>query len=110
MNAEDLKKYEQILFNRKTQLEKELAAIPLVTEMGNESEGMTYDTEADEAEEMTTNYALRKSLQEELDGVKRALTKIESGTYGKCEQCGGEIDKDVLSALPESKLCKTCKM
>lgn len=109
MSPQDLKKYEEILLKRKADLEKELGYTPLTVDMGNESEGALYDTEADEAEEMTTNYALRQSLKEELNETKSALQKIKEGTYGQCRQCRGEIEKEILEAAPESSLCQNCK-
>ena len=77
--------------------------------MGSDTEGEMLDEEADEAEEMTTNFALRAGLKGRLNAVNKALEKIEKGEYGKCEKCGGEISGEVLEVDPESELCKTCK-
>lgn len=41
--------------------------------------------------------------------IDRALQKIEDGTYGICEQCGGTIPDARLQALPYAALCVTCK-
>jgi len=109
MSPQDFKKYEELLLKRKVELEKELGYTPLTVDMGDESEGVIAETEADEAEEMTTNYAIRKSLKEELNDVKDALKKIQGGVYGKCEKCGMEIEKEVLEADVESRFCKSCK-
>lgn len=110
MTPEDLKKYEEILLKRKAELEKELSAIPLVTEMGSDTEGEIREEEADEAEEMTTNYALRQTLREELGEVNKALENVKTGTYGKCEKCGKDIELEVLNAIPESSWCEHCKL
>lgn len=110
MNNQDPKKYEEILLKRRTELEKELKDIPLVTEMGTDTEGEIKEEEADEAEEMTTNYALRQTLREELGEVNKALESVKNGTHGRCEKCGREIEKVVLEAAPESVLCKNCKI
>lgn len=37
-----------------------------------------------------------------LDDVKRALEKIEEGTYGVCDDTGEEIPQGRLEALPEA--------
>jgi len=110
MNKEDLKKYEELLVKRRLELEKELKDLPIVTEMGTDTEGEIREEEADEAEEMTTNYGLRQSLREELGEVNKALENIKNGTYGKCEKCGAVIEKEVLDAAPESYLCENCKV
>jgi DnaK suppressor protein len=44
----------------------------------------------------------------EIASVKRALTRIESGTYGLCVRCGEEISPKRLEARPEAALCITC--
>ncbi len=40
--------------------------------------------------------------------VERALTKIESGEYGICGICGGEINSDRLEAIPYADTCIEC--
>lgn len=44
----------------------------------------------------------------ELILVKAALRKIENGTYGTCDLCGGDIETERLKALPYTNHCKTC--
>ena len=41
--------------------------------------------------------------------LKEALANIEKGKYGVCAKCGGEIEREVLEASPESSLCRQCK-
>jgi DnaK suppressor protein len=41
--------------------------------------------------------------------IDRALAKIDSGTYGLCEQCGQQIPDARLQALPQAALCVACK-
>ncbi len=41
--------------------------------------------------------------------IQEALERIESGTYGKCESCGGQIGLERLKALPYTRLCIACK-
>lgn len=41
--------------------------------------------------------------------IDQALERIEEGTYGQCEDCGGEIGFDRLVALPHARLCIKCK-
>jgi DnaK suppressor protein len=44
-----------------------------------------------------------------LKKVKRALQKIEEGTFGECEDCGCEISLSRLTARPTADLCIQCK-
>jgi DnaK suppressor protein len=41
--------------------------------------------------------------------IKEAIKRIESGTFGICEGCGGEIDEKRLVARPVTSLCIDCK-
>ena len=41
--------------------------------------------------------------------IQTALKKIEEGTYGVCEDCGGDIAKARIEALPFASQCIECK-
>ena len=43
-----------------------------------------------------------------LDEVERALTRLDDGTYGRCEACGEPIDDERLAALPIVRSCGRC--
>jgi DnaK suppressor protein len=40
--------------------------------------------------------------------LERALVKLEEGSYGYCDSCGGAIGPGRLEAAPESVLCIGC--
>ena len=40
--------------------------------------------------------------------LTRALAKLEEGSYGRCDICGGPIAPGRLQAAPESALCIDC--
>jgi len=44
-----------------------------------------------------------------LDELQSALDRIEDGTFGICDRCGGEISEKRLTARPTSTLCIQCK-
>ena len=44
----------------------------------------------------------------ELSEVNEALQRIDVGTFGSCEACGGSIGRQRLLALPEARLCNSC--
>ena len=48
---------------------------------------------------------LAGSLQEQLDDVEAALRKLDDGTYGACEKCGGPIGESRLEAMPATRFC-----
>jgi RNA polymerase-binding transcription factor DksA len=52
--------------------------------------------------------ALVGSLRDTLSDIDVALAKIDDGTYGLCEQCGGAIGSARLEAMPAARLCIAC--
>jgi DnaK suppressor protein len=40
--------------------------------------------------------------------LERALVKLDEGSYGRCDRCGGPIVPGRLNAAPESVLCISC--
>ena len=44
----------------------------------------------------------------EIASTRRALERIEDGTYGDCVRCGNEISAGRLEARPEAALCIDC--
>lgn len=51
---------------------------------------------------------LNEAEQQELAELDAALFRIEAGTWGRCERCGGAIGRDRLRALPETRSCLPC--
>jgi len=48
------------------------------------------------------------SLEDTLEDIEVALQKLDDGTYGRCEGCGGPIAEARLEAMPAARLCITC--
>jgi DnaK suppressor protein len=53
--------------------------------------------------------ALTVGAQNALGEVLAALRRMDDGTYGSCEQCGGQIDIERLEVLPQAALCLPCQ-
>ncbi len=52
--------------------------------------------------------AVAASLSESLHETEAALMKMDDGTYGQCESCGGAIGEARLEAMPSARLCMAC--
>jgi len=52
--------------------------------------------------------ALGNSARNEMEKIKLAISRIDSGTYGLCLSCGQPIKKDRLSVIPFSSQCMHC--
>jgi RNA polymerase-binding transcription factor DksA len=51
---------------------------------------------------------LSQLAERDIHEIKLALDRIEHGTYGICVQCGREIAKARLAALPFTGTCVQC--
>ena len=79
------------------------------TRFPNFRAGGVLDEEADEVEEYTSLLPIEKTLELKLQNINKALEKIKKGNYGKCEECGKEIEEERLKLIPETNLCNKCK-
>lgn len=74
--------------------------------------GLAYDSNFADTSQVTAERgeaeALAGQLREALEGVEKALRKVEDGTYGTCEKCGKQISVARLEAKPASTHCIDC--
>lgn len=83
------------LLDRKERLEKLVA------------EPRAEDPRAEEPQERCF-HELRAAEARELLEVDAALERLDLGTYGRCERCGGAIGALRLHAMPSARLCVSC--
>ena len=46
--------------------------------------------------------------EQKLKEIDAALERIEQGTFGRCEECGKDLSKERLEALPFTRYCVEC--
>ena len=77
-----------------------------------EAGGLSYDQNFADTSQVTAERgeaeALAGELTTTLEEVEAALGRLDEGTYGICERCGGAIAGDRLDAMPMARLCMTC--
>ena len=64
------------------------------------------------AEETERAVIVDNTLQQTQQNIKQieiALSKIEKGDFGFCEQCGDDISPRRLSIVQEAAYCKSCQ-
>ncbi|MCU0652942.1 MAG: TraR/DksA family transcriptional regulator [Candidatus Pacebacteria bacterium] len=119
MEKEKLDHFRKVLEAEKAGLEKQLGNVALpASEAGewqpkypnpdNDTGHEAEELRASESEEYGANVAVTHGLSQRLADVDFALEKIEKGTYGTCDNCGGEIPEDRLEAFPAARLCFVC--
>jgi DnaK suppressor protein len=74
----------------------ELGGIGVDNHLGDMA-SVTFDRELDEG--------LGEGAQQTLSQIDRALAKLDDGTYGICERCGGPVGEERLRARPWATLC-----
>ena len=70
-----------------------------------EIEGVENATELWDAQVLSR---LSNTEVRELGDIVAAIQRVDAGTYGKCNECGGWIGRDRLAALPEATTCIAC--
>lgn len=66
----------------------------------------------EEAEELVSHRhfaAAQKVMNEQLERVRQALSRLQKGQYGVCESCGQKIDPARLKVDPSTTLCLRCQ-
>ena len=64
---------------------------------------------ASETFEVEKGRALEANERALLDKIDDAVRAIDEGSYGKCQKCGKEIDKERLDFLPYALNCIECE-
>jgi DnaK suppressor protein len=57
----------------------------------------------------STVFSFIELKYQELEKIEQALTRIESGTYGHCMECGGWIGGARLEVMPAAVRCRKCQ-
>jgi RNA polymerase-binding transcription factor DksA len=102
---------QRLLADLRAQLEDEQKHLRAqLLELGVSGDGaLTFDENfADSgqvAAEQGETRVLAASLVDLLGDVDLALSKIDAGTYGRCEVCGEEISGPRLEAMPATRYC-----
>jgi DnaK suppressor protein len=56
--------------------------------------------------EPAPDLSILEDLESELRDVEHALHRLDDGTYGTCEVCGGPIGEARLEAAPATRVCR----
>ena len=103
MNPKQVKYFRQRLEEARTDLQKELDAMPLrdADDLGREGDQTDQASANSEREFEIQN---RERVQMLLRQTERALARLENGTYGYCADTGEPIDLKRLMAQPVTSL------
>lgn len=90
------------------ELLKESDKATRVTVDTKETEGDFTDQASSESDRVLS-FRIEERKGKLLNKVKDALRRLDNGTFGLCEECGGKIAEKRLKARPTATLCIECK-
>lgn len=97
------------LEKRREHMRERVAALAARPELGSaQGFGKRVGDGTVEAISRLTEIGVGESLETTLAHTERALAKIEDGSYGLCDACGGQIPAARLRAMPDRALCVSC--
>ncbi len=117
MNKRDLDKFEKLLLAKRHQVIEEFGLLKnasmdtTIKEKTGDLSSYSYhmaDQGTDAMEREKTFYFASKSGRL-LYHIDQALRRVRNKTYGKCEECGEQINRERLEAVPHARLCINCK-
>lgn len=109
LDKKALERFKRILLNEREQI------IGEVKQIYESSQEVGQDGIQDICDEAANLYnkqillSLNENERIRLQEVDEALDRIENGTYGICEECGGPIGLKRLEVRPIAKHCVPCK-
>lgn len=106
-----MKEYEEIkqrLCIMLEELELRLDRITVDVKHSNEPLEKDFAEQATQNENDEVLDYLGNSARTEIALIKQAISRIDNGKYGICENCGESIRKERLDAVPYSTKCIRC--
>ncbi len=105
----DLEAIRRQLEERRDRASERLAELAKRPERGSaQGFGKRIGDGTTEAISRLTEIGVGSSVEKGLIRTGRALAKLDEGTYGNCDACGGQIAPARLQAMPDSVLCVAC--
>jgi DnaK suppressor protein len=100
---------EQVLRERLDEVRGRIAELAKAPEPGSGiGFGKRIGDGTSEAISRRNDIGVGNSLLVTEEKLTRALAKLEEGSYGRCDSCGGPIAPGRLRVAPESALCIDC--
>ena len=116
MKKSELKKYEKLLLKKREEIvlqlqDRKTQIDSTIKEATGDISGYSYHMADQGTDMMDREMAFMQSSKTSrfVYHIDAALRRIESGEYGKCENCDKAINPERLEAVPHARLCIKCK-
>jgi DnaK suppressor protein len=105
----DIAEVERVLRRRLDEVQGRIAELAKTPEPGTAiGFGKRIGDGTNEAISRRNEIGVGNSLLSSEERLRRALAKVDEGSYAVCDACGGPIAAGRLRAAPESVLCIDC--
>ena len=115
MTDADLQNYRRQLLALRRRISGDVVDIRGETpSVGGEADSGLPETLTDSADKSVHEYeeqvdrALEDNEEQLLIEIAAALTRLDAGTFGRCESCGQAIGQARLAAIPYARNCMAC--
>src|SRR5947209_551098 len=113
MTEAEIETYRQRLLSMAGRLQGDVSSLTdeALRKVGGEASGSLSNTPLHLADLGTDNWEQELSLslleteEQRLEEIAAALDRIGQGTYGRCRECGGEVPRARLDAVPYTRYC-----
>ena len=103
-----MKEIKRLLLKEKETIVSEIREKTEINGVHKTEIGDAIDSSVEE-QERELDLLLLEREQTRLEGIEIALTRIESDDFGYCVECGEEISKKRLLAVPLARTCINCQ-
>lgn len=104
-----IEKIKNELLRRKKEIENEMSSKEVIVNEHQETTFADANDLATHDTDMANDLNVKMKKVATLNKISEAISMIENGTYGICEECGIDISLKRLEAYPTSKHCITCQ-
>ncbi len=101
----DYQNYSELLKNKLQELNLRLESLK---KDATQSHSADFSDQAQERENDEVVDEIGNETRATIAEIRKALSRIEEGSYGVCETCGEDINPSRLDVLPESTKCIDC--
>lgn len=108
MNRETQERFRAVILSRIEAIDVELAATAESSEPVSPDVSIGRLSRLDSMQMQQMALAGRRRLEEERVRLHEAQLRIDSGRYGSCVLCGGDIAPERLEIQPDAVACMPC--
>jgi len=103
-----LQRYKKLLLKKREELLESIRRNPFKEDGLDARKGDLADL-SDRDSSNVISIHLKETETKLLRAIDEALLRLEKGEYGICTNCGKEVSKARLDAVPWTRLCISCK-